>query len=220
MHSPEEVKLPFPGKWVGHYGTLTPFVAACRALGEDLRPLPEHEQLPPAHSEALLAKTGGVRLEDLGLDDAPGRWSDEFERQWRGFGESAARRELVRWTRERYGRYERDRSRADSKEAVSRLSPYLRLGRISPRRVMEGVQKAGGFAVSKTAFRRLYWRDLAYWQLHQWPTLSQVPLRPAYARQRWMDGLEAEELLEGWYVDVQIQNPKQNQTPPHLHNAA
>jgi hypothetical protein len=35
-----------------------------------------------------------------------------------------------------------------------------------------------------------------------------------------MDGLEAEELLEGWYVDVQIQNPKQNQTPPHLHNAA
>ena len=203
LHAPEDVRLPFPGKWTGHFGTLTPFVATCRELGEDYRTHAAPATLPPGHGADEVAAARPLPLSALGLDvdgAQPGvpRWSDEFAKHWRGFGEAAAHAELARWTSERYARYERDRSRADSREAVSRLSPYLRLGIISPRRVRAGVEAAGGFRVSKTAYRRLYWRDLAYWQLHHWPALSAAPLRPAYANQRWLGGAEARELLRGW----------------------
>lgn len=43
--------------------------------------------------------------------------------------------------------------------------------------------EAGGKALSKTFTRRLIWRDLAYWQLHHWPAMSAVPMRPHYAAQ-------------------------------------
>lgn len=202
LHAPEDVRLPFPGKWVGHYGTLTPFVAACRAIGEEYRPHLAPQVLPPPHS---LEQVEAARPEALGalrLDEAPMRWSDAFDSHWRGFGEAAAATALRNWTEGGAGagfaRYERDRSRADAREAVSRLSPYLRLGIISPRRVLGAIERAGGFPVSKTGYRRLFWRDLAYWQLHHWPALSQLPIRSAYLNQRWLGGDEAQELLEGW----------------------
>ncbi len=43
--------------------------------------------------------------------------------------------------------------------------------------------EAGGKALSKTFTRRLIWRDLAYWQLHHWPAMAAVPMRPHYAAQ-------------------------------------
>lgn len=206
LHPPEDVRLGFPGKWVGHYGTLTPFVAACRALDADLAPAPapgsaEAGAFPPGHPAEAAAAAGASPLGELGLDAMPAgeRWSAAFDEHWPlGFGEAAAGELLRRWVASGFRRYERDRSRADAQEAVSRLSPYLRLGVLSPRRMLEAIEAAGGFAVSKTAYRRLYWRDLAYWQLHHWPRLSADPIRPAYAGQRWRAGPDAAELLEGW----------------------
>lgn len=39
--------------------------------------------------------------------------------------------------------------------------------------------------MSKTFARRIVWRDLAYWQLHHFPRLPEVPLRAHYAGMRW-----------------------------------
>jgi hypothetical protein len=35
-------------------------------------------------------------------------------------------------------------------------------------------------SVSKTFYRRLVWRDLAYWQLLHWPHMATQPIRQAY----------------------------------------
>ena len=233
LHEPQYVRLAFPGKWTGHFGTLTPFVAACRELEEDLRPLPPPEALPPPHAPELVAAARSMPVAQLSLDGgggggrrgprdsdgdagtedagvpgssgsgrgaAPG-WSAAFDEAWPGFGEAAAEGLLRSFARRgNLVRYEsRDRSRADARACVSRLSPYLRLGVISPRRVLHAIERAGGFAVSKTAYRRLFWRDLAYWQLHHWPNLSTAPIRgDSWRRQAWRGGDEASELFQDW----------------------
>ena len=43
--------------------------------------------------------------------------------------------------------------------------------------------QAGGRQISKTFWRRLTWRDLAYWQLHHFPDMSTQPIRSHYADQ-------------------------------------
>lgn len=70
-------------------------------------------------------------------------------------------------------------------DAVSKLSPYLHFGQISPRTVMRRLASAGAQNVSKTFWRRLVWRDLAYWQLHHWPQMPTRSLRPSYDDQSW-----------------------------------
>jgi deoxyribodipyrimidine photolyase len=78
--------------------------------------------------------------------------------------------------------YEASRQFADAR-AVSRLSPFLHFGQLSPRLVIAEARKRGGMAMSKTFMRRLVWRDLAYWQLHHWPTMPLHPIRKHYSGQ-------------------------------------
>jgi deoxyribodipyrimidine photolyase len=52
--------------------------------------------------------------------------------------------------------------------------------------------------VSKTFFRRLVWRDLAYWQLYHWPKMAVEPIRPAYSDMQWAQGPEADAALKAW----------------------
>lgn len=42
------------------------------------------------------------------------------------------------------------------------------------------------------------WRDLAYWQLHQWPTLPHSGLREQLSTRPWAQGAEAAARLEAW----------------------
>lgn len=54
---------------------------------------------------------------------------------------------------------------------------------VSARQVLAVVGDHGGKQASKTFWRRLIWRDLAYWQLHHWPDMSTRPMRVHYAAQ-------------------------------------
>lgn len=98
--------------------------------------------------------------------------------------EAAAVRQLDRFLVEGLPNYETSRGLATG-SAVSRLSPYLHFGQISPRWVMARLAAVGGREVSKTFWRRLIWRDLAYWQLHHWPDMPTQSIRPAYEQQAW-----------------------------------
>lgn len=67
---------------------------------------------------------------------------------------------------------------------VSKLSPYLHHGQVSPRTVLKAVQKKKR-EISAKFVRRLVWRDLAYWQLHHWPDMNGQCIRPEYERTEW-----------------------------------
>ena len=98
--------------------------------------------------------------------------------------EGAALNHLEEFISDKLAIYESSRSLARG-DAVSKLSPYLHFGQISPRTVMARLEDAGARSVSKTFWRRLVWRDLAYWQLHHWPDMPTYSIRPAYEDQEW-----------------------------------
>jgi deoxyribodipyrimidine photo-lyase len=98
--------------------------------------------------------------------------------------EAAALQQLERFLATGLSSYESERGRATG-VAVSRLSPYIHFGQISPRLVMVRLHAVGGRAVSKTFWRRLVWRDLAYWQLYHWPDMPTRSIRATYEDQRW-----------------------------------
>lgn len=98
--------------------------------------------------------------------------------------ESAAQNLLEDFISNKLAKYESSRALARG-DAVSKLSPYLHFGQISPRMVMSRLAAAGAKTVSKTFWRRLVWRDLAYWQLYHWPEMPTRSIRPAYEEQAW-----------------------------------
>ncbi|KAG1661782.1 hypothetical protein FOA52_003703 [Chlamydomonas sp. UWO 241] len=125
-------------------------------------------------------------------------WGAGLRAEWRA-SESEARQLLDSFLSTGGGleRYEEEHGRADGR-GVSRLSPYIRWGQLSPREVWARTEAAGGKALSKTFSRRLIWRDLAYWQLHHWPEMHAVPIRAPYARHAWASGADADAALAAW----------------------
>lgn len=81
--------------------------------------------------------------------------------------------------------YEDSRSRADVLY-VSKLSPYLRWGQLSPRALYYAVKESGlRKEALKTFGRRLFWRDLSYFQLHTFPDMTHVSIRRHYEGHEW-----------------------------------
>ena len=197
LYEPAAIRLPsgFSG---GHWGTLMPFIKACeRSVSPPARPLPPPARLvpPPAwpHSEALAAlrlaapptRSDGSAGVDWGASImATGEWAvneEEAHRQMALFIEGAGLRG-----------YESQRSRADERGTVSRLSPYLRFGMLSPRHLYHAVRELRlEHEVTKTFERRLHWRDLASFQLHCFPDMSTFPIRRHYATHAWTEDASA-----------------------------
>lgn len=63
-----------------------------------------------------------------------------------------------------------------STNAVSRLSPYLAVGAVSP------VQLYQRFGHNASFIRQLIWRDFAYYTQRYYPTLASEPLREQFAK--------------------------------------
>jgi len=84
---------------------------------------------------------------------------------------------------------------AGPKAKESRLSPYFRLGLLSMVDVYWQVDRHSD--QSRKWLRRCAWRDYAYWMLHHWQLLPEVPMRPAYDQFKWRSGGE-DPLLVAW----------------------
>ena len=188
-------------KWVGHFGTLTPFSRACAALGSVPPPLPRPDTLrmPPTNRSTY---PGEVPLNALGLARMPVRrldgstidWGSEVVAAWGGSEGCSEATALALWRRfldvargGGLGSYEARRHLADG-SGVARVSPYLRFGQLSARFCHRTLAAADAARVSKTFNRRVVWRDLAYWQLRHFPRMPEVPIRAHYEGMRWSTG--------------------------------
>jgi deoxyribodipyrimidine photo-lyase len=86
---------------------------------------------------------------------------------------------------------------------VSRLSPHLHFGELTPRQVWYAVQTAAdtrrssGLARAAAAYlRQIGWREFAFHVLHHWCDTPEQPLRPAFAQFPWRKNYA--ELLQAW----------------------
>ena len=191
------------------FGTLMPFVHAAEKLGGKVgapRAAPASARvvdLGPEHGfAASLEELGIVSDVDKRLD-----WAAGIRAEWT-MSESGAASTWEHFASVGLEKFEDDHGRADivAPAAVSTLSPYLRHGQISPRQIYHelATKKMGsdgveGKKLSRVFWHRLYRREFAYWQLHNWPELPSKSVRGHYEnRKAWLEGDEAAVALHRW----------------------
>jgi deoxyribodipyrimidine photo-lyase len=134
----------------------------------------------------------GDSLADLGLlPEIP--WYEEMASLWQP-GEAGASKRLDQFLATGLDNYKEGRNRPDL-ENVSRLSPHLHFGEISPNQVWHTAEKHGSKNPEDLEHfqSELGWREFSYNLLYHFPTLPSENLQHKFNRFPWRDdaaGLE------------------------------
>ena len=178
LHSPLQVT----SKAGTPFKVFTPF-------WKTLREMPQRGVVAaPIRLPGWSGKVASLSVEELELLPRIA-WDAGFRAEWQP-GEAGAAAALERFAREGAANYSAARD-FPAERGVSRLSPYLHFGELSPTQIWHRL--AGeGFEPYR---RQLAWREFAHHLLFHFPTTPTEPLRPEFAAFPWKrDG----ELLEAW----------------------
>ncbi len=145
------------------------------------------QRMPPPLPLKAPDKITGVTatsdlLEDWKLLPTKPDWSTGFD-VWTP-GEAGAKASLALWL-DRVGDYDRSRN-FPSEAGVSRLSPHLHFGEISPAAVWHHVAKRVG-EQGEPYLREIGWRDYAANTLDQFPDYETANARSDFDRLAWRD---------------------------------
>ena len=170
------------------YKVFTPFY---RKGCLEAAPAPRSPKPAPA-GHTLYRAPGGLDLGKLEL--LPGvRWYRHMAREWMP-GERGASDRLQRFLADGIGRYREGRNRPDQ-AFVSRLSPHLHYGEISPNTVWHAagaLERNRDIADEVDHFRsELGWREFSNNLLYHWPELPRQNLQRKFNRFPWRDDNEA-----------------------------
>ena len=131
-------------------------------------------------------------IDELGL--LPKRpWDKQLEPHW-DVGEKAARKRLEAFVDEGLSFY-KDGRNLPAKPYVSRLSPYLHYGEISPNQLWHAVRSIGDDTHIEHFCSQLGWREFSYSQLYHNPDLPQKNLQTKFDRFPWVNDSAA---LNAW----------------------
>ncbi len=201
LYDPVELSLKggFNG---GHFGTLMPFVKGCKKqLGEPRRPIAKHETFGLLEMmKGPKSWPSGINIEelDLGIVDGKDKWDVPILERF-SMSEESAENEMETFMKTGLLLYEKERSRADIKHSTSKLSPHIRVGTLSPNELYYKVEDSPlSYDEKKTFARRLFWRDLAYCHLLNFPTMRDSSIRAHYEHTKWCEGEEEKKRFEAW----------------------
>ena len=156
------------------------------------------EPLPAPKRISFTDFSTGVALDTFGLLPHTPNWAAGWENIWEP-GESGAKKRLGAFLNERLAGYGTLRNRPDLPN-VSRLSPHLHFGEISPRRIWDETFRH----VDKNEAQRpdamkflseVAWREFSYHLLYHFPKLPSDNWRPAFDAYPWRDDPQD---LENW----------------------
>ncbi len=168
----------------GPYKVFTPFWRR-GCLGSGREP---GDPLSAAQPSAYAVDVRAVALDALELLP-PTRWYDEMAATWSP-GEEGAMRRLGAFLSEGLAGYRDGRNRPDL-EHVSRLSPHLHFGEVSPRQVWHAARHAmaaAGLEQDGDVFlSEIGWREFSNNLLYHWPHLPATPLQPRFAAFDWRE---------------------------------
>ncbi|UTV79927.1 DNA photolyase family protein [Acidithiobacillus sp. YTS05] len=125
-------------------------------------------------------------------------WASRFLEHWQP-GEDGASARLEGFIRDNLAEYAKGRD-YPAAEKVSRLSPHLAHGEISPRRIWQRLQEV---AAAQPELRKatdkflaeLGWREFSWHLLYHFPELPHTPLRAEFAQFSWA---QDDDLLRAW----------------------
>lgn len=186
----------------GHWGTLMPFLKNCKKNhGEPPRPTPAHETFRLLEEAVAPTKwPASVSVADLNMAVITGKhtWDQPILNRF-PMSEATARESLNAFFAKGVKVYETERSRTDKEYTTSKLSVHMRIGTISPNELYWKTEDCGlGYDKLKTFSRRLFWRDLAYYQLACFPQMRTRSIREHYETTAWVTGQEEKRRLEAW----------------------
>jgi deoxyribodipyrimidine photo-lyase len=155
------------------FAVFTPFWRACltkavSALAHD----------PPCKLRAPESWPDSMQVSELGLQPTID-WASGLRDNWQP-GERGAREQLDRFCKKPLKSYGESRDHPGG-TSTSRLSPHLRFGEISARKIWHAIDHLGGDAF----LRQLAWREFSYHLLCSQPQSVEQPLRPEFERFPW-----------------------------------
>ncbi len=170
------------------FKVFTPFWRRHRDLGSLPAPAPAPERLVSAPWPDLAPRR--VALADLALTPKAPDWSGGLAATWRP-GEAGARERLRRFVSSALADYPDARDRPDG-DSTSRLSPHLRFGEISARRILSTTEAAlaAGEVPARAAEKflsELGWREFSHSLLYFAPDLATRAWSPRFERFRYRD---------------------------------
>ena len=176
------------------YKVFTPFFRkGCLLAPPPAAPMDAPDQISFVASQK---EDGGLALEALGLiPSIP--WHEQMIPHW-DIGEDGAQKALERFLDDGLNGYKSGRD-FPSRPNVSRLSPYLHWGHISPNQIWHALAELDDDAISDRDidhFRsELAWREFSYSLLYYNQDLTTKPLQPKFAGFEWRDDPAA---LKAW----------------------
>ncbi|MDZ7735861.1 MAG: deoxyribodipyrimidine photo-lyase [Gammaproteobacteria bacterium] len=166
------------------FKVFTPYWRHCRLQGEPEPPLPAPRSLRAPENWPL-----SVSLKKLQLEPSVD-WTAGIRGTW-NFGATGARRALRDFLRDGIEHYAAQRDYPGIR-GVSRLSPRLHFGEISPRQVWSAVRDHGSgkgrLSESKHAeayLRQLGWREFGQYLLFHFPHIPDAPFNDDYRNFPW-----------------------------------
>lgn len=192
IFEPWEIKSKGSGTF---YKVYTPFMKACREQLDKLR---------PAYKEPSFSVYQGdinsLSIDDLKLLPALD-WDKDFYNIWKP-GEGGAKERLESFLESGLHKYKEGRNYPDEAgEAVSRLSPHLHFGEISPLQIWHRVNeylKENDRTYddnAKTFHNEVLWREFSYNLLYNIPTFPTEPMNEKFLDFGWSNNKDA---LKAW----------------------
>lgn len=140
-----------------------------------------------------------LSIDDLGLLPTSPRWDQKMEQYW-DISEQGAQERLNTFLDEGLLNY-KDGRNEPSLPNVSRLSPYLHHGEISPHQVWHTALMRGtaeGWERDRDHFlSELGWREFSYYLLYHFPDITWKNLQPKFDHFPWKN--EDTEQLQAWH---------------------
>jgi deoxyribodipyrimidine photo-lyase len=165
------------------YRVFTPFYRkGCLSAPPPRMPLPAPAPLHLVRHEAAAAPDTLELLPHI-------RWDTKLEPHW-NIGEAAAEARLQAFFRDGLAQYKEGRN-FPAKPYVSRLSPYLHFGEISPHRVWHAARARGDDKHIDHFLSELGWREFSYHLLYQFPALPKENLQAKFNAFPWREDAAA-----------------------------
>ena len=136
----------------------------------------------PAEMRFARGDFSDTSLDDLKLMPTI-HWYESMAEEW-NVGEQGAQQRLQTFLEERIGDYKEGRN-YPAREAISKLSPHLHSGEISPHQIWHSVSRSGADNNVDTFQSELGWREFSHSLLYHFPTLPKQNLQSKFDAFAW-----------------------------------
>jgi deoxyribodipyrimidine photo-lyase len=110
-------------------------------------------------------------------------WQEGLLSHW-AFGEEAAKNQLHQFLADDVEDYKEARD-CPAKQGISKLSPYLHFGQLSPQQIVEASKHYPSTDGLESFLRQLFWREFSYSLLYYFPDFPKQPLRSKWQAFSW-----------------------------------